>query len=222
MSLGGGKTNRMMLEEQKAARQERQQIFNQMQEKTPGQIRFETGASNFSKWLDGKDYSTAPTETTLNFDLLNPARVNEQRQRLADLDGVGAANMGGGGDGGGDSVALQMVRERNANAAAEDAGAAYESAVKQTDAYYKGNDLSYAQFEISKLNSLLGNSSNREQHYNNAFIQTRPQSIVPMLLGGALSAGMNMLLPGSGALMGGLGAAGRGPMLAPARGQHSN
>jgi hypothetical protein len=209
MSTGGGRTNRQMLEQQRQAQQQQQQVFNRMMERTPEQQRWDRESSEWSRWLEGKDYSQAPTGTTLNFDLWNPSRINEQRQRMADLDGVGAAALGGD-----NSVALQLARERNANAAATDAGAAYESAVKQTDAYYKGNALPYAQFEMSRLNSLLGNATNREQYYNNAYIQTRPQSLFPSLLGGALSAGMSMLMPGSG-LLAGLGGGGgsRGPQL---------
>lgn len=176
---------------------------------TAEQKRYEAGASSFSDWLGNKDYSKAPDSSSiLNFDLWNPAHTQRQREQMAGVQGIGSANMGGTGD---QSLALQLSKEHNANAVAEDAGQAWENAVHATDNYYKGGDMSWANLETQKRMGVLGNDTQREMGYNRSYVNTAPkpwtQTILPMLLGGAMSAGGAMLgRPG----MGGGGSGGGG------------
>lgn len=204
----GSKTNKAILAQQQQAQQQQQQVFDQLQKKSPEQEKWEKDSAAWDEFIKGKNYAKPPDSSILNFDLLNPARINEQRQRMSNLTGIGAAAMGGD-----DSTALQLSRERNANLAAEDAGASYENAIKSQDAYFKGNALPYAQMEMGKLSGLLNNATGREQFLTNAYIQTRPTSYLPMLLGGALSAGSSLLgAPGLfGGLFNGGGAGGQAP-----------
>jgi hypothetical protein len=188
--MGKGDVAREQSRQAEAARKQQQAQFEKLQTPTPGQVRFETGAKDFEKWLAKKDYSSAPSASSiLNFDLWNPAHVQKQREKMGNIQGIGAANMGGTGD---QSIALQMTRERNNNLAAEDAGRSWENAIKGTDNYYKSGDIGWSQLEINKNMGLLGNATNREMGYNQAYVQSAPrpwtETILPALLGGALGA----------------------------------
>lgn len=202
MSTGGGKINAQMAQQQAQAQANQNRIFEQMLKKSPEQERWDAKSASWDKWVGEKNYASAPKGDILDFDLWNPANVQKQRERMGNLEGVGAAGLGGGGD---KSIALGLSKERNANAAAEDAGASYEQAIKGRNAYYEGNALPYAQLEMNKLGNLLGDSSNNAQFYSQQNIATRRQSLLPSILGGVLSAGgaimgASMGMPGLGSM----------------------
>jgi len=191
MSSGGNKIHRQMQQQQQQSLAQQNQIFNQMMQPSDEQKQWRADQADWRKFIEGGDYSKAPKSSILNFDLWNPAHVQNQREKMANLEGVGAAGLGG--DTGDRSLALQFAKERNANAAAQDAGAAYEGAVKSRNSYFEGNALPYAQFEANKMMGLLGNASNNAQYYTQQSINTRPQSMFPALFGAALSAGGSIL-----------------------------
>lgn len=190
MSTGGGKINSQIQQQQLQAQQQQNQIFNKMLEETPEQKQWRDDSGKWREWLNRKDYSSAPEGSILNFNLWNPANVQKQAQRMADLEGIGALGLGGKGD---SSIALGLAKERNANQAAELAGAEYENAVMGRNAYFEGNALPYMTAETNKLGNLLGDASNRSQYYTNANIQTQRRSLFPSLFGSALGAGSSIL-----------------------------
>lgn len=192
--MGGSKS---LKNQRDTAQQQQNQIFQQMN--TPSQevqdFRRQKGA--WDSWISGKNYAKPPSDSILNFDLFMPAHEQKQRERMADLTGIGATQLGMGGD---ESTALQLARERNINAAAEQSGAAYETAVHAQDQYYKGNALPVAQADLNRQSTLLGNSSQRAMQYGQMYEQSKFQNTwLPMILGGAMQAGAAAL--GNPALM---------------------
>lgn len=181
--------NQQQQQNAQAQLQLQQQQFNLLNTPTPEQQRFRTGAANWQTWISGHNYGKPPADEMLNFDLYNPAHQQQQRERLSNLTGVGASSLAGSGD---QSIALQQSKERNSNLAAQDSANAYENAVKQTDAYYKGNALAYSQQDINTHMGLLGNASQGYQYSTDQQRQTLPPSFWTMfapIIGGAVSAG---------------------------------
>lgn len=197
-----GGSNKLHKENLRLAQQQQalqQRMFEKASEETPEQKRFREGAAAFDEWIKGKNYSSAPEGSMLNFDLYSPSKTAAQQAKMSNLTGIGAANMGGTGD---QSVALQLARERNANEAGQMAGQAWENAIKDQDAYYKSGGLAWSAQDRANTMGLLGNASNSAQGYMHNAIQTRPQSIWSSIIGGALGIGAS-------ALSGGFGAGGR-------------
>ena len=178
------------LAEQQAAEDRRRmiQLQEQAAQPTPGQERFERQASEWDTWLQNKDYSHAPG--ILGMNLWMPSQIQKQTEKMRDLEGVGAAGLGGD-----KSIALQFARERNANEAAQNAGAAYEDAVGRQDAYFKGADPGWAGMQIGQMQGLLGNATNSYQFQAGMHNQMlgRQRSfwdyIAPMIGGGISAAG---------------------------------
>jgi hypothetical protein len=215
---GSNKVNKTLERERLDEQKRSNELFAQAQKPTPEQERWRAQSAAWDTFLSGKDYSKPPPGTTLGFDLWSPAQTQKQRERMLDLEGIGAAGLGGGGD---KSIALQLTRERNANQAAEDAGASYEGAVKDTDAYFKGQAPTYAGMQINQLQNLLGASMNREGRLTQQWVDTRPRSMLPMILGAGLQgAGMVFGAAGGaggfGNLFGGGGGGGGGCWIAEA------
>jgi len=187
--------------QQAAAQAQQTQIIQQQMLPSAAQKRFDTGAEEWDKFKAGKDYSKPPAGDFLGFDLMNPANAQKQSARMGALEGIGALGLGGGsGDSGG--IALGLARERNANIAGEQAGAAYENAVGSRNAYWEGNALPYMAQEQNKQANLLSNASNNAQFYSGLRGQTIPQpkpSILGSIFGAALTLG--------GAYLGGPGGA---------------
>lgn len=170
-----------------------QQMFEHTKKDTPEMERFRTGAANWQKFIEGKDYSKPPAGELLNFDLYNPARVSQLRERMGNLTGIGAAAMSGTGD---QSIAIQQSRDRNANAMAQDAANSYENAIKQTDSYYKGQGMGWSQQDTGRNLSLLQSATGSAQFFLNEQRQTLPPSfwqVFSPIMGGALSAGSALL-----------------------------
>jgi hypothetical protein len=177
------------------------QMFSAEQAGTPEQQKFRTDQANWGNFISGKNYGAPPKDEFLNFDLYNPAHIAKQTEQARNLTGIGAAAMGGTGD---QSIALQLSREHAANQQGEAAGAAYENAVGQTDAYYKGNQLAYGQLGAQQQENLLGNATNAAQFFfDQQRMTNRPsfmQTYAP-LFGGLLQAGGALL--GNPAVFGG-------------------
>jgi hypothetical protein len=198
--MGGRSRLNRQLEQSRIQEQQRaNQLFERSLEPSPEQTRWRNQSAAWDTFLQGKNYSSPPAGTTLGFDLWNPSQTARQRERMTDLEGVGASGLGGD-----NSIALQLSRERNANQAAEEAGAGYERSIKETDAYFKGQAIPYAGLEANKLANLLGASVQREGMYTQGQIATRPPSLLPMILGGALG-GASALLGNPGLFAGGGG-----------------
>lgn len=158
------------------------QLLQKAMQDTPELLSWRHDKADWDKFMAGGDYRNAPKSTSLNFDLWNPAHIQEQTAKMANLEGVGAAAMGGD-----TSVALQLARERNANEAAQNAGAAYESAVKGQDAYYKGNMMPFMQAENARWGNIFGQQSSNAANAASAWNSSR--SIRPWWQG-ALNAGI--------------------------------
>jgi hypothetical protein len=172
------------------------EMFDETKKETPEQQRFRQGAASWDTFVKGKNYGTPPDSSVLNFDLMTPAMINKQTERMRNITGVGAAAMGGTGD---QSIALQQTREHNANELAQQSGNAYEQALKQEDAYYKGNGLAWAGLDINKNMGLLNNATSSGQYFFDQQRQTLPPSFMQTfapLIGGALGAAGSILGPG--------------------------
>jgi hypothetical protein len=188
--------NKQMAQNAQQQYQLQREMFEETKKESPEQARFRIGAANWDKFIKGKNYGAPPETSMLNFDLMTPARVNKMRGTLAGLEGVGAAGMNGGGD---NSIAIQQTREHLANQAAIEAGAAYETGVKQEDAYYKGQNFQWAGFDANKNLSLLGNATSSGQFFFDQQRQTLPPSFMQTwgpLFGAALGAAGSALSGG--------------------------
>lgn len=188
----GAQKRARQLAEQQAADDRRRMI--ELQERamqpTAGQTRFEQQASEWDEWVRGKDYRQAPG--ILGLDLYTPALAQKHAETMRNVEGIGAAGLGGD-----NSIALQFARERNANETAQNAGAAYENAVKGQDAYFKGSDMGWSGQQIGQLQGLLGNATNAYQYqsslHNNMLARQRSfWDIATPIIGGALGAGASL------------------------------
>src|SRR4051794_11362226 len=99
------KTNKLLEQQMLQSQQQQNQIFQQMSQPTPETTRFRQQAGDWDKFISGKDYRTPPAGTTLGFDLWNPSHIQDQSQKMSNLEGVGAAALGGD-----NSIALQLSR----------------------------------------------------------------------------------------------------------------
>jgi hypothetical protein len=188
--------NRTMKENAAQDRALQREMFEHSKKDSPEMARFRIGAANWDKFVAGKDYSKPPSTSLLNFDLMTPARQNNMRQKMANVTGIGAAAMSGSGD---QSIALAQTREHNANLAAQEHGAAYENAIKQEDAYYKGQGMGWAQLDSQRNISLLSNATQSAQFMYDQQRQTLPPSFMQTwgpLFGAALGAGASILSGG--------------------------
>lgn len=160
------------------------------------QFRKEKGA--FDSWLGGKDYSHGPEGSMLNFDLWSPSKVAQTTDRLANLQGVGAANMGGN-----DSIALQLSKQHGAAEAAQNAGQSYEQAVGNEQNYYRGAAPGYMAADNAKWGNLFGQTS---QNYDDAwgrYAKYQKPSIWGQLIGAGLTAAGGYFGGPAGAKLGG-------------------
>lgn len=172
------------------------EMFEHTRKETPEQERFRVGAANWDTFIKSRNYGAPPETSLLNFDLMSPARVQKLREGMLNLEGVGAAAMDGDGD---KSIAIQQTREHMANQAALEAGNAYENAVKQEDAYYKGSQFQWAGLDINKNLNLLQNATSSGQFFFDQQRQTLPPSFMQTwgpLFGAALGAGASILTGG--------------------------
>lgn len=192
-SRGQREYNRQMAQNAQQQYQLQREMFEHSRQETPEQRRFREGAANWDTFIRGRNYGAPPAGELLNFDLYTPSRVADMRNRLNNITGVGAAAMGGTGD---QSIALQQSRERNVNQMAQEQANAYENAIKQTDAYYKGNSLAWSQHDVAKNMGLLQNATSSGQFFFDQQRQTLPPSFMQQfapILGGVLSAGSALL-----------------------------
>lgn len=167
--------------------------FAYLKQGTPEEQTFRKNAASFQDWIGQKNYGAPPPNELLNFDLYTPSHVNELRSRLNNITGIGAAALGGTGD---QSIALQQTRAHMADQAAQDAGQAYENAIHQADAYYKGNALGYAGLTTNTNMGLLNNATQSGQFFTDQQRQTLPKSFwetFAPVLGGVLGAGSSLL-----------------------------
>lgn len=187
--------NRQMAELSRQQLELQKRMFERASEDTPEQRRFREGAAAWDKFIAGKDYRTPPPTSSINFDLFNPAYIQQQKERMSDITGIGAAALSGTGN---ESIALQLARERNANEAAQMAGQAYENAIKSEDAYYKGQNLGYAQLGLNQNFGLLSNATDMFQYANRMQAQTLPPSFWQTfgpLFGGLLNTAASVFMP---------------------------
>lgn len=178
MSGNAKEINKNIQGQQSQALANQNQIFQLASQPSAGQKRFDEQSTNWADWLDAKDYSHGPKGSLLNFNLAQPAHVAQQTERMANLQGVGAANMGGN-----DSTALQLSKQHGAAAAAQDAGAEYEGAVAGQDAYFKNSALPWANSENAKWGNLFGQTSSNVNSLNNAYMNTKTESLWPTIIG---------------------------------------
>jgi hypothetical protein len=189
MSQKQSKANKMYEQQMASAEKERNSLFAKSLEPTPELAQFRQQQGDWNKFIGGKDYSQAPNNSILNFDLWNPAQQQKITEKARNITGIGATALGGD-----NSIALQLARERNANELAQNQGNSYESAIKQQDAYFKGNALPYAQFDTSKNLSLLNNSTSLYQNASQGYADTAPKPFQwSSLLGGLIGAGSALL-----------------------------
>lgn len=195
--MGGGNQqreyNRTMTRNAELDRQQRREEFDYLRAGNPEQQRFRQNSDRWGQFIAGKNYGAPPEGEFVGFDLYTPAQIARQQERMGDLTGIGAAAMGGTGD---QSVALQLARERNANQAGENAGRAYEGAIKERNAYYEGNALPYAGLDINTHLAMMNNATQNMQFSYDQQRQTLPPSfwqIFAPMMGGALSAGGSLL-----------------------------
>ncbi len=183
---GDNSVNRDAQRAQAAEERRRTEIWTQAQQPSEAEVRFNDQAREWNEWIQGRNYAEPPPSSFLNFDLYMPAQQEQIRARMADIQGVGAANLG---RGEGKNVAGEIVREQLANEAAQSQAASYENAVAAQDMYYKTGALPWAQMQQSRNFNLLGNTSQMAQHYGDLRAQTRSRGLGGMILGGALGIG---------------------------------
>lgn len=191
--------NQQMAQNAQQQYQLQRDMFEYTKQGTPEEQRFRQQAASWDNFIKSKNYGAPPADSILNFDLWSPAHVQQQAERMRNVQGVGAAAMSGSGD---QSIALAQTREHNANLAAQEAGNAYENAVGQQDAYYKGQNMGYAQLGAQTNMGLLGNATQSSQFFFDQQRQTLPPSFMQTwgpLIGGALGAAGSILGPGFGA-----------------------
>lgn len=188
------KFNAQMQQQAQQQYQLQREMFDLLRKPTPEQERFRRQADEWERFIKSRNYGTPPPDSVLNFDLFTPAKIAETRSRLENIQGVGATALSGSGD---QSIALQQARERNINEMAQNQAQSYEDALKQQDAYFKGQALPYAQLDINKNMGLLSNATGSNQFFTQMQAQTLPpsfwQSFGPMLIGGAFQAGSALL-----------------------------
>jgi hypothetical protein len=170
------------------------EMFDILKKPTPEQERFRRQSDEWEKFIRSKDYGNPPSDSVLNFNLFTPAQIAKMRERMENITGTGATALSGTGD---QSIAIAQAKERNINQVAQDQANAYENALLQADAYYKGNALPYAQLDINKNLGLLGNATSSSQFFTQMQGQSIPQSfwqtLGPALIGGAFRAGASLL-----------------------------
>ncbi len=183
------KANQMYEKQLAQAETERNSLMSKALEPSPELTQFRQQQGDWNKFVSGKSYSAPPSNSILNFDLWTPAHQQQMLEKSRDITGVGATALGGN-----NSIALQLARERNANEMAQNQGAAYENAIKQQDAYFKGQALPYANFDTSKNLSLLNNSTSLYQNASQGYAQTAPKPFDwGAVVGGALGLGSSFL-----------------------------
>lgn len=183
----GGKSqsvNDTLQADRQAAMQRQNQVFDKQFADTPELTSWRGEKSKWDQMLASKDYSNPGG--ILGFDLWNPAKTQENVAKMSNLEGVGAASFAGQGD---SSIALAQAKERNANEAAQNAGASYENAFKQQDDYFKGANFNYMNAENSKFGNLFGQTSANANNLTNNWVgyKSKP-SPWGQILGGALGA----------------------------------
>lgn len=195
--MGGGKAkreyNKMMARNAQEQLQLQREMFEHTKAGTPGEQRFERDAKAWDTWIAGKNYGAPPPNSILNFDLYTPAKQAEMRNRLSNITGIGAAAMGGTGD---QSIAVAQSRDRMVNQMAQAQGAAYEGAVKQQDAYYKGAGFQWSGMENQRNMGLLNNATASSQFFFDQQRQTLPPTfweVFAPIAGGAISAAGSLL-----------------------------
>jgi hypothetical protein len=151
---GGNKVNQQIEKDRVAAMQTQNQLLTQASQESPEDKRWKQRSAAWDNWIKGKNFGTAPEGELLGFDLWNPSHVAAQSAKMDDITGVGAVGLGGD-----DSTALQLAKHRQSDEAAQNAGQAYESAVYDTDAYYKNAAPGYMQSRDNKFGNLFGQSS---------------------------------------------------------------
>lgn len=187
--------NRQMAQLQREQLELQKKMFERASEETPEQKRFREGAAEWDKFIASKDYSKPPQTSIINFDLYTPSYYQKQKERLSEITGIGAANMGGTGE---QSIALQLARERNANEAAQMAAQSYENAIKAEDAYYKGQNFNWAQLAQNQNFGLLDNASNMFRYASQENRATLPPSFFQTfgpLFGGLLRTAADAFMP---------------------------
>lgn len=159
--------------------------FGKATQDTPELQRYRQGSTAWDLFKQGGDFSKPPPGSLLNYNLSNPARIAEQGQKLADLEGVGASSMAGQGD---NSIAVQQSRHKMANQTARDSAAAYQDALAGEDSYYRGSDMNVMNSENARWGNLFGQTSANQTNATKNWVgyEAGRPNIWGQLLGGAL------------------------------------
>ncbi len=188
--MGSDNTNEDMQRRQAEEERRRTEILQQANQPSAAEQRFNRQADEWDAWIQGGDYRTPPPDSALNFNLFTPAQEQRQREKYADLTGIGAAQMGSHGT---KNQAAGLAREKFINQSAQENANNYEQAIKGQDAYFKGQAIPYAQLQQGRNMGLLNNVSGMEQFYTQQRVNTRRPGLFGQIFGGALTAGSSLL-----------------------------
>ena len=156
------------------------------------QERAEDDFKKFSAWKDAKDYRTpAPGMISLGFG--DPAQRQRMRERTFNLADTGAVALGGAGN----ATALQMAKLNVADEFDRDQANAYEGAIKNEDAYQRGQAQAWSGQANQQTMGIASLYNSRAANSAQLAAQLRPQSLLP----GLISAGASI---GAGFATGGL------------------
>lgn len=197
--MGGNQdeVNANMRRDQLAAQKEQNALLKDYLKPQAGQIRHEQGANQWFEHLKGKDFSK-PFDgpgSLLSFNLQNQDFENDQAAKYANLSGVGAAALQGGGSTPGSHIAVQQSRDRNARAAGQRQAQGYEDAYAMENQYWRTGEMPWTQLRLGQLQAGVSNASQREQFYGGQYAKTATQSIWPSVIGGAAGAVGGMIKP---------------------------
>jgi hypothetical protein len=184
-----------------------------LQEKSPALLAREREYKAHEDWKAGLDYSKPPPGL-IALDYAAPAQRQAMREKLFNPSmntPTGIAGLAGTGM---DSVAVQNTNAVLKDEQDRDAATSYEQDVRAEDAYQRGdNAWNLISNDFQRKSTLLNSSQAQSQFFTGARINAQPQSIVPGILAGGLSAvGSIFGGPIGGALAGRIGG-----LAAPAR-----
>lgn len=166
MSGKNKKVDRELEQQKIAALNQQNAAYAELAKPTPEMLRYREEQAAWDKFMKSKDYSKPPGY--LDFQLGGAARAQEQTARMADLQGVGALNMGGD-----DSTALQLAKQHQAASAGQNAAQAYEDAIGREQAYFRGAAPTYMQSDVGKWGSIYGQASSNLGHTTDMWMQNQ-------------------------------------------------
>jgi len=174
---------------------------------SPAEMQREAERKAYFDWKAKGDFRTPPP-SLIGVSFGPEAERRRQMERTATP--TGAAGMGAGYA---SPTALALTREYLGNVNAENDALAYQGALGGEDLYQRTNNSAMLMnSDFMRKQMLLNSRQNQTQFQTGTRIQTTPQSILPALISGGLSAaGMFLGGPAFGAMMAPRPGAGGGP-----------